>query len=124
MITNMITKKKIDQKELNWKIIESYFEGKHLERLIRHQLESYDHFVNYQIKKTIEMFNPVIIHSEHDKDENTGLYSLEMIITFNNFQIYRPQIHENNGATKIMFPQEARLRNFTYSSEYDLRYKY
>ena len=116
MITNMITKKKIDQKELNWKIIESYFEGKHLERLIRHQLESYDHFVNYQIKKTIEMFNPVIIHSEHDKDENTGLYSLEMIITFNNFQIYRPQIHENNGATKIMFPQEARLRNFTYSS--------
>ena len=39
-----------------------------------------------------------------------------MIITFDNFQIYRPQIHENNGATKIMFPQEARLRNFTYSS--------
>ena len=116
MITNMITKHKIDQKELNWKIIESYFEGKHLERLIRHQLESYDHFVNYQIKKTIEMFNPVVIHSEHDKDEKTGLYSLEMIITFNNFQIYRPQIHENNGATKIMFPQEARLRNFTYSS--------
>ena len=62
------------------------------------------------------MFNPVTIHSEHDKDEKTGLYSLEMIITFDNFQIYRPQIHENNGATKIMFPQEARLRNFTYSS--------
>ena len=62
------------------------------------------------------MFNPVTIHSEHDKDEETGLYSLEMIVTFDNFQIYRPQIHENNGATKIMFPQEARLRNFTYSS--------
>jgi hypothetical protein len=25
----------------------------------------------------------------------------------------RPQIHENSGATKLMFPQEARLRNFT-----------
>ena len=50
------------------------------------------------------------------KDEETGLYSLEIIITFSNFQIYRPQIHENNGATKIMFPQEARLRNFTYAS--------
>ena len=55
---------------------------------------------------------------------NTGLYSLEMIITFDNFQIYRPQIHENNGATKIMFPQEARLRNFTYSSAMTIRYKY
>ena len=62
------------------------------------------------------MFNPVTIHSEHDKDEKTGLYSLEIVITFSNFQIYRPQIHENNGATKIMFPQEARLRNFTYAA--------
>lgn len=28
----------------------------------------------------------------------------------------RPQIHENNGSTKVMFPNEARLRNFTYAS--------
>ena len=112
----MRKKKKYNQKELNWKIIESYFKGKHLERLVRHQIESYNHFVNCQIKKTINMFNPVTIHSEHNKDINTGLYSLEMIITFDNFQIYRPQIHENNGATKTMFPQEARLRNFTYAA--------
>ena len=108
--------KNINYKKLAWKVIESYFQGKHLERLVRHQIESYNNFINYQIKKTIEMFNPVTIHSEHDKDEATGLYSLEMIITFDNFQIHRPQIHENNGATKIMFPQEARFRNFTYSS--------
>ena len=38
------------------------------------------------------MFNPVTIHSEHDKDEKTGHYSLQMIVTFDNFQIYRPQI--------------------------------
>ena len=44
------------------------------------------------------------------------MYALEIVVTFTNFQIYRPQIHENNGATKIMFPQEARLRNFTYAS--------
>ena len=69
------------------------------------------------------MFNPVTIHSEHDKCE-TGLYSLEMIVSFDNFQIYRPQIHENNGAT-IMFPQEARLRNFTYafSMNFDINIK-
>ena len=58
------------------------------------------------------MFNPVTIRSEHDKDEETGLYSLEIIATFDNYQIYRPQIHENNGATKLMYPQVARLRNF------------
>ena len=102
--------------ETPWTIIESYFKGQHLERLVRHQLESYNDFVNQQIIKTIEMFNPVHIASEHDFDAKSGKYSLELFVTFENFHIYRPQIHENNGATKLMFPQEARLRNFTYAS--------
>ena len=112
--------------ETPWSLIESYFHGQHLERLVRHQLESYNNFVNYQIIKTIEMFNPVHIASEQDYDINTGKYSLEIFITFENFHIYRPQIHENNGAIKLMFPQEARLRNFTYASNMtvDINIKY
>ena len=102
--------------ELPWKIIESYFKGQHLKRCIRHQLESYNDFVINQVQKTIDMFNPVTIRSEQDFDKETNKYRLELIITFNNFHIYRPQIHENNGATKTMFPQEARMRNFTYAS--------
>jgi DNA-directed RNA polymerase II subunit RPB2 len=102
--------------ETPWTILESYFKGQHLDRLIRHQLESYNNFVSYQIQKTIEMFNPVKIVSEQDYDAKSGKHSLEIYVTFENFHIYRPQIHENNGATKLMFPQEARLRNFTYSS--------
>ena len=109
------TKSKINP-ELPWKIIESYFKGQHLKRCIRHQLESYNDFVINQVQKTIDMFNPVTIRSEQDFDKDTNKYRLELIITFNNFHIYRPQIHENNGATKTMFPQEARLRNFTYGS--------
>ena len=114
---------KMDENEENdkyietpWSIIESYFKGHHLQRLVRHQLESYNNFVGYQINKTIEMFNPVHIVSEQDLDPKTGKYSLEIYVTFDNFQLYRPQIQENNGATKLMFPQEARLRNFTYAS--------
>jgi DNA-directed RNA polymerase beta subunit len=109
-----------------WTVIESYFKDKHLDRLVRHQLESYNNFVGYQIIKTIEMFNPVHIKSEEDYDEKSGKYSLEVFITFENFHIYRPQIHENNGAIKLMFPQEARLRNFTYASAMtiDINIKY
>ena len=102
--------------ETPWTIIESYFKGHHLERLVRHQLESYNDFVGQQIVKTIEMFNPVHIASDHDYDVKSKKHSLELFVTFENFHIYRPQIHENNGATKLMFPQEARLRNFTYAS--------
>ena len=107
-------------------IIKSYFEGKHLERLVRHQIESYNHFINNQIQKTIEMFNPVIIRSENDYVEEHKKYILEVLIHFENFKLYPPQIHENNGATKLMLPQEAKLRNFTYASTMtvDIRIEY
>ena len=97
-------------------IIETYFDGKHLDRLVRHQIESYNHFVNCQIQRTIQMFNPVKVHSENDYVAETDKYFLEIFISFVNFKLYPPQIHENNGATKTMLPQEAKIRNFTYAS--------
>ena len=109
-----------------YEIIESYFEGQHLDRLVRHQIESYNHFINYQIQKTIDMFNPVTIHSEHDYIPEHDKHLLDVIVRFENFKLYPPQIHENNGATKMMLPQEARTRNFTYASTMtiDLRIEY
>lgn len=107
-------------------IIESYFAGQHLERLVRHQIESYNHFVNYQIQRTIQMFNPVTIRSENDYVADIDKYFLEIQVAFSNFKLYPPQIHENNGATKMMLPQEAKLRNFTYAStmNVDINIKY
>jgi DNA-directed RNA polymerase II subunit RPB2 len=99
-----------------WKLIGSYFENKHLERLVRHQIESYNDFVNVQITRTIDMFNPVSVTTEQDYNKTLKLHKLEVIVTFDNFQMFRALINENNGATKLMFPQEARLRNFTYAS--------
>ena len=122
-------KKKIDvhnYTEEPWTVINSYFRGLHIKRLTEHQIESYNDFVNYQIQKTIAMFNPVHIRSEQDLMPAVGKYALEMYVTCENFNLYRPQIHENTGATKLMFPHEARLRNFTYSSNMtvDLNIKY
>ena len=106
----------IEYEEAPWKIIGSYFEGNHLKRLVRHQIESFNDFVNNQLERTIQMFNPVTIASEQDFDKKTKKHKLDIEVTFSDFHLYRAQIHENNGATKLMFPQEARLRNFTYAS--------
>ena len=115
-----------DYLEEPFTIIQSYFEGKQLERLSRHQIESYNNFVNYQMQKTIEMFNPIVIKSENDFIPQTGEYGLIIHLNITNLKFYPPQIYENNGATKLMMPQEARLRNFTYSSSttVDLFIKY
>lgn len=102
--------------ETPWSIIGAYFRNQHLKRLVRHQIESYNDFVNNQIQRTIEMFNPVLIASEQDMCRRTKKNKLELHVTFDKFNLYRPQIHENNGATKIMFPCDARSRNFTYAS--------
>ena len=99
-----------------WTIIGSYFEGKHLDQLVRHQIESYNDMVNVQLKRTVDMFNPVRIVSDQDYDKTSHTYRLEIEVSFSNLYLSRPQIHENTGATKILFPQEARLRNFTYAS--------
>jgi DNA-directed RNA polymerase II subunit RPB2 len=120
------SKTETSKSEIPWILIESYFKHKHLKQLVKHQLESYNYFVNNQIQQTIEMFNPLLIVSDHDYIKEHNLHRLEIEITFENFSIYRPQIYENNGSTKIMFPQEARLRNISYSSAMtiDLNIKY
>ena len=116
----------LQDEEVPWDIISSYFNGQHLKQLIRHQIESYNDLINVQLHKTIDMFNTVKICSENDYNRDVHKYALEIQIDFSNLNIYRPQIHENNGATKLMFPQEARLRNFTYASNMtlDLDIKY
>ena len=120
-MTERIDENNIDNySEEPWTLIESYFQGRQLRQLVRHQIESYNNFVQIQIPKTISMFNPIHIKSEQDYVKELNKYQLEMYITLKNFSIHRPQIHENNGATKLMFPHAARLRNFTYASNMTL----
>ena len=99
-----------------WSLVESYYKAAHLETLVRHQLESYNCFVASQIPNTIRMFNPVHIVSEKAFNAEVSKHPLEISVTFQNFRVQRPQIHENTGAVKLMLPSEARLRMFTYGA--------
>ena len=52
-----------------WDIINKYFSDGYLERMVRHQIESYNEFVNSQMKKTIHMFSPFTVASDDDYDK-------------------------------------------------------
>ena len=98
-------------------IIGSYYTNCEILRMVRHQLESMNHFINYQMQATINMFNNRVVKSEKDYNQDTGNSNLIVNYSIMNLKFYQPQIYENNGSTKITTPNDARLRNFTYAAK-------
>ena len=94
MQRDILTSLEDNYTEAAYSVIEKNFEGRHLETLTRHQSESYNDFVTTQAPKTIQMFNPVVVRSEQDYIPSTDKYKLELEVTFQNYCMYRPQIHE------------------------------
>ena len=111
-----------DYIETPWSVIGSYFRGGQ-QRLVRHQIESYNNFVQLQIHKTIAMFNQTKIRSDLDYDAAWGKHSLEVEVCFDGLKIFSPQLHENSGATRLMYPNIAREVNGCYSSNLTLNMK-
>ena len=110
-----------------WALLDSYWGSDPRAQLVRHQQESYNEFINTNFKKTIDMFNPMTIHSSNDYDVATKSYRFEIEMNIINPVVNIPTIHENNGVRNTMFPHDARIRNFTYSSattvDISLKYK-
>ncbi len=102
--------------EAPWSIVRAYFTPHKMGAFVRHQLESYNDFVQRQLSKTIEMFNPVNIASRESFHALSQKYQLELSVRFENLRVQRPQVNENNGSSKLMMPHDARTRNISYSA--------
>ena len=103
-----------DEKEecvSGWDVLQTYFASNPTSQLIRHQIESYDHFVQYQMDATVEMFNPSVVRHVVE-----GEYAVEVRLVYGKVGVYRPKHFELSGAPAPMFPADALLRNFNYSS--------
>ena len=84
---------KMTHSNIAWDIIELYFKNNHLEQLIKHQIESYDKFIEYELLKTIEMFNPIIIKPDSYFNNEINAYGLEIEIRFENLNMNRVLIY-------------------------------
>jgi DNA-directed RNA polymerase II subunit RPB2 len=126
-----------------WNIIESYFKDDP-QSLVRHHTESYNDFFNSGIYKIFKETNPIRIQSKYDPNlarydaiiEKTnpelgfGEYRSQALIYLggkDGSRIYfgKPVIHDE-GRSHYMYPNEARLRNMTYSMtiQYDVEIEY
>ena len=103
-----------NQEKYTWDIIEELFKSFNHKYLIKHQIDSFNEFIDYRIEDIISQYNPLKIYHQYNPEINN--YENEIYVYMTNPVLTKPTIHENDGSTKIMMPSEARLRNFTYSS--------
>lgn len=96
-----------------WTVISSFFEQK---GLVRQQLDSFDEFVQNTMQELVDENADLILDQA---DQHTGHYTdmtRRYAITFGQIYLSRPTVTEADGSVVPVFPQEARLRNLTYSA--------
>jgi DNA-directed RNA polymerase beta subunit len=104
-----------DFEKLSWSIICDYFQSGSGNHLIKHQIESFNDFLLRKLDQIIRGFNSIEIQHQYLGPE-LNCFKYILVINITNPTISKPVIYEKDGSTKIMTPNDARQRNFTYSS--------
>uniref|UniRef100_A0A914LMU4 DNA-directed RNA polymerase subunit beta n=3 Tax=Meloidogyne incognita group TaxID=654580 RepID=A0A914LMU4_MELIC len=99
--------------EACWVVISAYFDEK---GLVRQQLDSFDEFIQMSVQRIVEEAPAVELQTE--LQHTTGEIEAPTKFTLKFGQIYlsKPTHWEKDGAPTPLMPNEARLRNLTYSS--------
>lgn len=100
-----------------WEVIDNYFSTTPY-FLTKHHLDSYNDFVSNKILATIKVLNNQFVVL---KNENNGATQNEINVYIGGLEgkevfINKPTIVEN-GEARLLYPNEARLRDMTYQSE-------
>ena len=98
-----------------WTVISSFFETK---GLVSQQLDSFDEFIVTTIQELVEE-NSTLTLDQNDPpsdDPSDPIIARRYEIKFGSVMISRPTMTEGDGFTMGLLPQEARVRNLTYSS--------
>lgn len=106
--------KAADFEEISWKIINSYFSINKGYQLVKHQIDPFNNFILRMLKQIIDGFNSIEIN--HSFNPELEKFKYILVLDIKNPILNKPVITEKDGSTKIMTPNDARKRNFTYAS--------
>ena len=107
-------KQTIDYNTDTWEVVKCFLKTNNGKVLIKHHIESFNDFMDNKIQMIVNQFNSVSIYNKYNQDTNN--YTYEIVIDFGDIYFSNPVINENDGSSKTMYPNEARLRNLTYAS--------
>lgn len=100
---------------MEWETVKSHFQTDGVSKLVEHQIESYEDFIHNKIPLILASTPPIVVW--YDQDEKLKKFKYELRLGFENVSYMKPRIQEATGRVKPMFPQEARVRNFTYAAQ-------
>ena len=104
---------------LSRKLLDTYFKTTDYP-FTRHHIDSFDQFVAQDVPAILKSNNPILLLKELNPATGVYMYRVEIFIggrTGEEIEIGAPTIALQKGKeVRILFPNEARLRNLTYSS--------
>ena len=101
-----------------WNILDIYFRD-HIYAFNKHHLDSYRQFIKQYIPETIKSYNPItmIKFEENSTTEKIRLNAWVGGADGTGIYIDRPVILDDEGKPMLLSPNDARLRNLTYSTK-------
>ncbi|MFP4175520.1 MAG: DNA-directed RNA polymerase subunit B'', partial [Halobacteriales archaeon] len=89
------------------KLADAYFDA---DRVAEHHIESYNNFLDHGMQRVVDEQETI----DTDIGEKEG--EEEVYVRLGEVSVGKPVVQEADGSEELLYPQEARLRNITYSA--------
>ncbi|MFB6283215.1 MAG: DNA-directed RNA polymerase subunit B'', partial [Halobacteria archaeon] len=89
------------------KLADAYFDA---ERVPEHHIESFNNFLDHGMQQVIDEQETIDTDIGEKEEEE------EVFVKLGNIRTETPRVREADGSEEPLYPQEARLRNITYSA--------
>ena len=109
-----------ESREISRRLLDKYFRTVPYP-YTRHHIDSYDQFLQQDLVNIIRSHNPILILKDLiDESTNTYKYKVEIYVGGKDgtqIEIGTPTVSlQNTDEVRVLYPNEARLRNLTYCS--------
>lgn len=108
----------MDSEKISWEVIDALFTNSGAtdcpNYLVRHQVESYNEFLDKKLSQIIQGFNPIQVC--HNFSQELGEFKFKINLNVLNPNITKPIFQSYDGSQTPMTPYIARMNQLTYSA--------
>jgi len=94
------------------KLADAYFDA---DRIAEHHIESFNNFLEHGMQRVVDEQETIDTDIGEKEDEE------EVYVRLGRVSVGKPVVQEADGSEEPLYPQEARLRNITYSAPMEMQ---